>query len=140
MSARYKYALLATTAALVFGFQPASAKTLLVTQDMGHPCLAGDTMFSTIQSGVNAASKGDIVAVCNGSYPEQVSIIRGITLEAATGQTAVTVAVPNGGVVQNTTSLGGFPIAAQILVAPALPRTTVNIKNLTVDGTGKQSQ
>src|ERR1700720_3144271 len=133
MSTRYKCALLATTAALVFGFQPASAKTLLVTQNMGSPCLTGDTMFSTIQSAVNAASKGDIVAVCNGSYPEQVSIIRGITLEAATGQTAVNVTVPNGGVVQNTTSLGsGFPIAAQILVAPALPRTTVNIKNLTV--------
>src|ERR1700722_13697084 len=130
MATRFKYALLATTAALVFGFQPASAKTLQVTPPMGSPCLGADPVFSTIQSAVNAASKGDIVAVCNGSYPEQVSIIRGITLEAATGQPISNVTVRNGGLGQNTTSLvSGFPFAAQILVAPALPRTTVNIQN-----------
>ena len=142
MSTRYQYALLdqyallATTAALVFGFQPARAKTLQVTQNT--PRLANDTVFSTIQSAVNAASKGDIVAVCTGTYAEQVSIIRGITLEAAAGAT-VTLAVPTGGVVQNATSIDPNnlePIAAQILVQPALPKTTVNIKNLIVNGVG----
>jgi pectin methylesterase-like acyl-CoA thioesterase len=140
MSIRQNCALLAAGFALAFGVQPAGAKTLQVT-NTASPCEGSDPTFTTIQSAVNAASKGDTVVVCQGTYPEQVSIIRGITLEGFAGQTA-TVAVPNGGVVQNATSIDPNnpepAIAAQILVQPALPNTNVNIKNLVVDGTGKQ--
>ena len=53
--------------------------------------------FPTIQSAVNAAHSGDIVDVCPGAYPEQVSINKSLTLEgiAVTGQdAAVTPSLP----------------------------------------------
>lgn len=131
-----RYALVVAGFASAFALQTASARTLVVTQ--GAPCATSLVTFSTIQAAVNAALNGDIVAVCSGTYAEQVSITRGITLEAYAGQN-VTIAVPAAGVVQNATGLDGFPIAAQILVQPIV-RANVNIKNLTVDGTGNNDQ
>ena len=37
--------------------------------------------FSTVQAAVNAAKSGDIVNVCPGSYPEQVSIDKTLTVK-----------------------------------------------------------
>jgi hypothetical protein len=141
---RYRHILFAAGCALAFSMQTASAHTLTV-----GTCTNANPSNSTIQSAVTAASAGDTVAVCPGTYPEQIAITRKLTLEGINpqhvagvpGQAWVT--VPAGGAVANTHLLppyGTFPVAAQILVAPASPATVVpgnvTIKNLVVDGTG----
>jgi parallel beta-helix repeat protein len=90
--------------------------------------------FATIQAGVNAASAGSTVNVCPGTYPEQVTIDKRLTLQGITVGTAnqAVVASPAGGVVANAISLAtGNPLAAQISVHDT---PGVTISNLTVDG------
>jgi hypothetical protein len=96
----------------------------------------GTPSFSTIQDGVNHATAGSTVDVCPGTYPEQVSINKRLTLQGiavGTSNQAI-VAAPAGGVVANTVSLTtGESIAAQIWTHDT---TGVTISNLTVDGAG----
>jgi len=97
-------------------------------------CISGPTQFATIQDAVNAATPGSHVLVCPGTYPEQVTInkpltLRGVRLSSASGATIV---APAGGVQPNTTSLSsGNPLIAQLLVDST---QDVRISNLTVDG------
>jgi len=96
----------------------------------------GTPSFSTIQDGVNHATVGSTVDVCPGTYPEQVSINKRLTLQGIAVGTAnqAIVAAPAGGVAANTVSLTtGESIAAQIWVHDT---TGVTIANLTVDGAG----
>jgi parallel beta-helix repeat protein len=96
----------------------------------------GTPSFATIQDGVNHATAGSTVDVCPGTYPEQVSINKRLTLQGIAVGTAnqAIVAAPAGGVVANTVSLTtGELIAAQIWVHDT---TAVTISNLTVDGAG----
>ena len=96
----------------------------------------GTPSFATIQDGVNHATAGSTVDVCPGTYPEQVSINKRLTLQGIAVGTAnqAIVAAPAGGVVANTVSLTtGESIAAQIWVHDT---TSVTISNLTVDGSG----
>jgi len=74
--------------------------------------------FSTIQAAVNAASPGDTVLVCPGSYPEQVTITKNLTLSGVNSD--------NGG--------------AAVVVPPStglvvLPPDTVSAPQIFVDGT-----
>jgi parallel beta-helix repeat protein len=98
-------------------------------------CTSFTPQFATIQAAVTAASSGQTIYVCPGSYPEQVAISTNLTLEGLqvghSGLAAVT--VPAGGVVVNATSLGGNPVAAQIVVTGG---ARVTISDLTVDGYG----
>ena len=97
-------------------------------------CRKGVPTFATIQAAVTASSAGGTVLVCPGTYPEQVTIDKTLTVMGVQSGTmkAAVVSAPPAGIVQNTTSLSsGNPIAAQILVTNA---TGVYIGNLTVDG------
>ncbi len=98
-------------------------------------CKKGVTSYPTIQKAVNAAPAGSIIDVCPGTYPEQVSITKNLTLIGILAGTAdaPTVAPPSGGLVANATDpSGGGPVAAQIVVSS--PATSVTIQRITVDG------
>src|ERR1035438_7235682 len=87
--------------------------------------------FATIQLAVNAVPSGSTIKACPGTYPEQVTITKNLTL-IGNGPTASTVVVPAGGLVTNgVTDITGFPTAAQIFVQNA---TAVTISHIAVDG------
>ena len=98
--------------------------------------VCGGPSYPTIQAAVTAAPAGSTIYVCPGSYPEQVSINKRLTLQGvASGPlNQAVVTAPAGGIVANTVSLAtGDPIAAQVWVHDT---TAVTIENLTVDGAG----
>ena len=95
--------------------------------------------FSTVQAAVDAAKSGDIVNVCPGSYPEQVSIDKTLTVKgiAVGTQDAAVILPPVGGLVANATDpVSGLSEAAQVLVAPGVNKLkSVTLLNLVIDGT-----
>ena len=113
--------------AMCFTVQAAHASTVVV-----GTCKTG-IQFATIQAAVNAAPIGATIDVCPGTYPEQITITKKLTVVGiASGQNdAAVVVAPAGGVVVNATDIFGFPTAAQIFVQGA---TSVTISHLTVDG------
>jgi Periplasmic copper-binding protein (NosD) len=88
--------------------------------------------FATIQAAVNASAGGDTVEVCPGTYPEQVTIDKNLTLVGiqSSNADAAVITSPAGGMVQNVMGVGG-PAAAGIAVKSA---AAVNITNVSVDG------
>jgi hypothetical protein len=91
--------------------------------------------YNTIQLAVNSVPAGATIQVCPGSYAEQVTINKNLTLKGIQvgTQNSAAIVVPLGGVVQNTVSLGSStPTAAQVLIQS--PATAVNISNIVVDG------
>src|SRR5579872_23261 len=106
---------------------------MAITVQVGT-CRTAIPSFATIQAAVNAAPAGATILVCPGTYPEQVTINKDLTLRGVRSGTldeAIIVA-PAGGITANTTSLAtGNPIAAQVLVSAA---KDVEISNLTIDG------
>jgi len=121
---------------------------LLVLSSLGATAFAGTAIvgtckagiqFPTIGAAVTATSAGGTIMVCPGTYPEQVTIPKAMTIKGITVGTsgAAVIVAPVGGIVQNAVSLiSGLPIGAQILVTA--PSSTVNISNLTVDGANNQ--
>jgi parallel beta-helix repeat protein len=103
-------------------------------------CKAGLTSYPTIQKAVDASPAGTTIDVCPGTYPEQVSITKNLTLTGVAAGTAdaPTIVPPTGGLVANASdpSGGGDPVAAQIVVTS--PATSVIIQRLTVDGANNQ--
>jgi hypothetical protein len=92
-------------------------------------CHAGS--HPTIQDAVTNSTAATI-DVCPGTYPEQVTINRNVTLKgiiSGNGGAAI-ITVPGGGLVQNATSLGGGIIEAQIYVQAG---ATVTISDITTD-------
>jgi hypothetical protein len=110
-----------------------SGQAFASTSDTVGLCAGPGTHYTTIQAAVNAPGI-TTVEVCPGTYPEQVTITKNLTLKgiaSGTGDAAVVV-VPNGGLVTNgVTDIFGQPTAAQILVQNA---ASVTISHLTVDG------
>lgn len=93
--------------------------------------------FATIQLAVNSVPAGSTIQICPGTYPEQVTINKKLTLEGiatAAGDAAV-ILPPTTGMVQNTVDVDdpSLPIAAQVLVQNT--SGPVKISNLTVDAT-----
>ncbi len=87
--------------------------------------------YPTIQQAVTAVSAGGTVKVCPGTYPEQVTITKNLTL-IGVGPTASTVVVPAGGLLTNgVTDITGYPTAAQIFVQNV---SAVTISHMAVDG------
>jgi hypothetical protein len=83
--------------------------------------------FTTIQSAVNAASPGDTIRVCAGTYAEQITISKSLTIRGDNGA----IVMPSAVQVNGTDIPSGTPVAAVILV---LNSAAVDITNLIVDG------
>lgn len=98
-------------------------------------CKPGKADFTTIQAAVVGVPPGSIVHVCPGTYPEQVTITRPLTLQGITSGNgaSVIIAPPAGGILTAT-----FPLldgsTAQILVSN--PGGPVDLSGFVVDGTG----
>jgi Right handed beta helix region len=107
----------------------ANAATLTVDDDHAQCPTAG---FTSIQAAVNAASPGDKINVCPGTYHEQVKITKPLTIQGleVANQNLATV-MPTGVVANSSSLVTSNPIAAIILVDGA---SKVDISNLTIDG------
>jgi hypothetical protein len=119
---------------LILAAAPLFAQTVAV-----GTCQPNKTSFPKIQQALNATPPGATIDVCPGLYPEQILVYQAVTLKgiASGNQGAAIISVPNGGLLQNATSLAtGAAIAAQILVQSA---TGVTITNITVDGANETS-
>jgi hypothetical protein len=104
--------------------RPAGGARLVVANNKVECPNAG---FTRIQDAIDAASPGDHIRICKGTYVEQITIRKALDIDADSGA----VLMPNA-MKQNTTSLfDGAPIATAILVADT---TDVSISGLTVDG------
>jgi hypothetical protein len=120
------------------GVQTASAATAVVGN-----CESGVT-FSTIQGAVNAVPAGSSIDICPGTYPEQVSINKNLTLHGTSSSTsdAAVIVPPAGGLIVNATRVNGNSAATQIYVTgpptilTAPTHVTADISNIIVDGTG----
>ena len=109
-----------------------------VTRPPPHAIYVGSCQVGsspTIQQAVTGVAVGGFVYVCPGSYAEQVTITKSLTLVGLTSGTgnAAVVIPPSGGMVQNGTDIFGVAVEAQIIVQNT---SAVTIKNMTVDGTG----
>jgi parallel beta-helix repeat protein len=122
-----------------------SAGTALAATVVVGTCNPNVPQYSAIQQAVNAVPAGSTVQVCPGTYTEQVTINKNLTLTgiAYSGNDAIVIAAPSGGYVANNASVlsvrSGLPFAAGILVyeaasAAAPPKVTIN--NITVDASG----
>ena len=83
--------------------------------------------YSTIQAGVNAAATGETIEVCPGTYAEQVTIGKSLTLAGDNGA----IVMPGPMSMNATGVAAGDPLAVIILVQNA---SDVNIEGLIVDG------
>ncbi len=92
--------------------------------------------FATIQAAINAVPSGSIVQICPGTYQEQLSINKNVTLTGVESGTsdAIVILPPSGGLSPNATSLSSSnPITAHVWV---LGPATVNMNNIIVDSVG----
>jgi len=110
-----------------------AANAVIVVDANATPCVSTATHFTTIQAAVNAAPSAAVIQVCPGTYAEQVSIPKSLTLKAVqlSNQTNAVIAIPPGGGVLNG-GTSSFPIVAQVDIAA--PNVTLN--GMTIDGTG----
>ena len=117
-------------AAIAFAGQAVMATTFAV-----GTCRPTLKSFTTISAAVSSVPPGSIVEVCPGTYPEQVTISTPLTLIGGTNGNAdrATIVVPPNGMIQNGGDETAPTVGAQIVVQNTGP---VNIKGITVDGTG----
>jgi len=100
--------------------------------------------YNTISDAVAAATAGDTIDVCPGTYAEQVFIYQQITLQGITssGGDRARIVVPTNPFGGPTTwqfvtdPYSGNQVAPQVFVS-STATTPVKITNLTVDGTGE---
>jgi hypothetical protein len=100
-----------------------SGPVLLVDDDKAQ-CPTAE--FSTIQAAIDAASPGQQIRVCAGTYAEQLTIQKTVLLAADDGVTVIPSALA-----ENSNGAGGDNIAAAILVKNA---TGVHLTGFRVDG------
>jgi len=102
----------------------ANAAQLIVDDDKVECPQAG---FTHIQDAINAAAAGDRIRICKGTYTEQLTIQKSLTLDADSGAILMPAAMH-----QNTVSLfDSAPIATAILVQNV---SNVAVRGLIVDG------
>jgi parallel beta-helix repeat protein len=126
-------AILAALAAILLSAPGTRATTYIV-----GTCKAG-TQFTKIQDALDATPAPTIVEVCPGSYPEQVTITKPVTLEGiASGNSSLaTIVAPSGTMLNNATLVNGDAAAVQILVKNV--SGAVNLTNLVVDGSNDEA-
>jgi len=98
--------------------------TILVDDDKVQ---CPNAAFTSIQAAVNAANPGDTIRVCAGTYVEQLTIDKPLSIRGDNGAI-----VKPSGVSMSATNSSGDSVAAIIFVKDA---DSVNIRNLIVDGT-----
>jgi parallel beta-helix repeat protein len=118
-------------ALLAIAVGPAAGGTLVVAQD-GHgnakDCDAPTpTPYTTVGSAVAAARPHDVIKICPGTYQEQLTIAKPLTLRGESGA----VLKPSG-MVANATSLVTGTALATVIVVDGVTR--VSIEGLTIDG------
>jgi parallel beta-helix repeat protein len=124
--------LIATIAALApMLAEPASARTLVVAPD-GHgtakDCNApAPTPYTTVGAAVAASQPHDVVVVCAGTYQEQLTITKPLTLRGEPGAVLKPV-----GMIANTTSLTTGNALATVIAVSGV--SGVTIEGLTIDG------
>jgi hypothetical protein len=122
----YRRILLLIAAVLLFGIHSVLAANFAV-----GTCEPKLVSFSTISDAVSSSSvpAGSTVEVCPGTYPEQVTISKALTLEGITSGNSnqAIITVPVAGLVLDAS---GFAVQIEVTAGP------VNITNITVDGTG----
>lgn len=92
-----------------------------------NPATCPTAKFTTIQDAINAASAGETIVVCSGTYKEQLSITKSLEIDADNGAVLMPSTIQ-----ENSMSLAtGDAIAAAVLVSSA---NNVTITGLTVDG------
>jgi parallel beta-helix repeat protein len=113
--------------------QSASAQTVVAGSASCQPDF--DQHYPTIQAAVDAAPEAGTVLVCPGTYPEQVTIGKPLTLTGVIdgNQGTPVITVPSGGLVQTVTTATYGLVAAQLLVQNT---NNVFISNIAIDGTG----
>lgn len=107
--------------------------------DHGHTLLVDDdkvqcpsATFTSIQAAVLAASSGDKINVCPGTYHEQVKITKRLTVQGiAVANQNLAVIMPTGTLANSSSLTTSAPIAAIVLVDGT---GKVNLNNLTIDG------
>lgn len=109
----------------LFAEQNPTADPVILVDDDKVQCPTAT--FTTIQSAVDAASPGDTIRVCPGTYVEQVTISKSLTIRGDNGAIVMPTAVR----VNGTDIPSGTPVAAVILVSNS---AAVNVSNLIVDG------
>jgi len=112
------------------------ARTLRVDDDKVE---CPGAAFTSIQTAINAASPGDKIEVCPGTYNEQLEINKPLTLEGIRREGKNAAVLQPVDVVENAIEIfeGGFPVAVVIFVTDT---HAVTIKNIIVDGINNNVQ
>ncbi|HEY6301450.1 MAG TPA: right-handed parallel beta-helix repeat-containing protein [Terriglobales bacterium] len=89
--------------------------------------------YGSIQAAVNGVAAGSTLNICPGTYPEQITISKALTLQAVSynNSSQAIITVPSGGLTTTTSITPLGTIAAQVEVTAG----PVNITGITVDGT-----
>jgi hypothetical protein len=126
----YKFMLVSLFSAILFVL---AAPEIHATTVIVGTCKVG-TRFSKIQDALNSTPAPTIVQVCPGTYPEQVTISKPVTLEGivAHDSSLAMLVPPSGGLKTNAVLENGDPAAVQILVEDV--SNLVNLTNLVVNG------
>jgi hypothetical protein len=113
---------------LCLGLQAAHAAKILV-----GTCQPSQRSYATISNAIAAARPGDVVAVCPGTYPEQLTITKPISLEGIVipNQPGATIIPPPAGLQQLPANSSFYPqVYVNQVGAP------VTISNIGVSGAG----
>ena len=133
---RFKLMLALLISAFVFAFGAQELRATTLTYIVGT-CKAG-TQFTTIQSALNKSPAANVIEVCPGTYPEQLTIINAVTLEGimSGNSSAIRITPPAAGLATNGTINNGEPAAIHVFVKNATG--AVNLTNLIVDSTNNK--
>ncbi len=103
--------------------QISNAKANILVDDDKVQCPTAQ--YTTIQAAVNAATPGDVIRVCAGTYPEQVTITTPLTLRADNG------VIVNPVTTQTVTDVAGTDTIAAVFVVQGVD---ADISGFIVDG------
>jgi hypothetical protein len=132
----FKLMLVLLISAFVFALGAQELHATTVTYIAGT-CKAG-IQYTTIQDALLASPAANVIEVCPGTYPEQLTIINAVTLEGvvANNSSAIRITSPAAGLATNATINGSDPAAVHVFVKNATG--AVDLTNLIVDSTNNK--